>query len=163
MYVPEGLFAVWDKPGRSACGKRPAEGRQMRKKQLKREPAKETRFRPAGQAPIEQGFDCQSNSKAYSAVSLTRPAVVLAHESFGACPLQMSRMLSSLRNMRRVELHQILIASARVEFSTMDGITFQSGSETPSPRNPEGSVKRFGSLTHSRIPAGVCVSHCSLL
>jgi hypothetical protein len=63
----------------------------MRKKQLKREPAKETRFRPAGRAPIEQGFHCQSNSKAYNAVSLTRPAVVLAHESLGARPLQMSR------------------------------------------------------------------------
>jgi hypothetical protein len=45
---------------------------------------------------------------------------------------------------------------------TIDCITSQSGSETPSPRNPEGSVKRFGSLTHPRIPPGVCVSHCSL-
>ena len=63
----------------------------MRKKQLKRELAKETRFRPAGQAPVEQGFHCQSNSRAYNAVSLTRPAVVLAHESLGACPRQMSR------------------------------------------------------------------------
>jgi len=63
----------------------------MRKQQLKRELAKETRFRAAGQAPIEQGFHCQSNSKAYNAVSLTRPAFVLAHESLGACPLQMSR------------------------------------------------------------------------
>ncbi len=34
----------------------------MRKQQLKRELAKETRFRAAGQAPIEQGFHCQSKS-----------------------------------------------------------------------------------------------------
>ena len=81
----------------------------MRKKQLKRELAKETRFRPAGQAPIEQGFHCQSNSKAYEHV---------------LC--RCLEMLSS-PNMRRVQLHQILIADARVEFSTMDCIISRAG------------------------------------
>ena len=52
MHVPEGLFAVWHS---WVCARNRLEKeRQMRKKQLKHELAKETRFRPAGQAPIEQ-------------------------------------------------------------------------------------------------------------
>jgi hypothetical protein len=86
MHVPEGLFAVWH--NWVWAGNRLEKERQVRKKQLKHELAKETRFRPAGHAP---GFHYQANAKAYNAVSLTRPAVVLAHESLGAGPLQMSR------------------------------------------------------------------------
>jgi hypothetical protein len=52
MHVPEGLFAVWH--NWVWAGNRLAKERQIVKKQLKRELAKETRFRPAGQAPIEQ-------------------------------------------------------------------------------------------------------------
>jgi hypothetical protein len=64
----------------------------MRKKQLRRELAQRNTIPTRRTGSHRAGLPLPiANSKAYNAVSLTRPAVVLAHESLGACPLQMSR------------------------------------------------------------------------